>query len=447
MRRLAIVEYVMSEGGLERVLRGLARALLEIPEAHEWDVTLLLSRYTSAYRLTEWPPELTGPRLRVEWLGQDTAPGRFLDRLAHAQGLPGLPLSKQGGYVAARLLRSVGPARWRAWLGDPVAQIGRASNRFDVMFFPYPVLPRVPEIRSAVVTSPQDFNFRHFLPERHPTRLSREAATRAWLARSDRVLLTSRAVRSELERFYPEYASKVEVIPLGLDFAGSVPSAEDLQEFRRSRGLPERFLLAAGWVLDHKNQLVLVEALARLRERGLSIPAVFVGPNAVNLVEARELGFPQGYAGKVRGALRQLGFVHGRDFFTPGYVSDAEIRSLYRLATVFVLPSLYEGFGLPSLEAMQAGCPAIVSAIPPLLEQNELLGGFARTFDPRDPGALADQIAWVLEHGEEARENARSAAERVREVYDWHKTARAYLATFAAVADARAPARSSPAAG
>ena len=438
MRRLAIVEYMMSAGGVERVLRGLAGAFLEIPEARDWEITFLLSRYTSAHRPSEWPAELTGPNLRVEWLGQETATARLLDRLAHAQGLWGIPLSKPGGFVAARLARRIGPRWWRGWLGDPETLIGQASRRFDLLYFTYPVLMGVPDMQAPVVTTPQDFNYLHFFEEDHPTRRKYETATRAWLARSDRVLLTTEAVRDELARFYPEHASKSQVIHLGVaaEAPGSGPTSAQVEEFRRAHDLPDRFVLMAGWVLEHKNQLALVEALARLRERGLSIPAVFVGPNAVHLVESRELGFPEGYPGKVRAALRDAGLVHRKDFFTLGYVSDAAIRCLYRLATVFVLPSLYEGFGLPSLEAMQSGCPTILSAIPPLLEQNRLLGDVARTFDPKDPAALADELEWVLTHGEEAREMAHRAAQKVPAVYDWRKTARSYLAAFAEVVDA-----------
>ena len=439
MRRLAIVEYMMNAGGVERVLRGLAGAFLEIPEAREWEITFLLSRYTSAHRPSEWPRELTGQNVRVEWLGQETAAGRFLDRLAHAQGLWGIPLSKPGGFVLARLARRLGPPRWRGWLGDPETLIGEASKRFDLLYFTYPILMGVPDMRSSVVTTPQDFNYRHFFADHHPIRKRHEVVTRAWLARSDRVLLTTEAVKDELSRFYPEHASKSQVVHLGVapEAPGSGPTPERVEAFRAAHGLPARFVLMAGWVLEHKNQLALVEALVRLRDRGLFVPAVFVGPNAVHLVESRELGFPEGYPGKVRLALRDAGFAHGKDFFTLGYVPDEAIRCLYRLATVFVLPSLYEGFGLPSLEAMQAGCPTLLSGIPPLLEQNRLLGGVARTFDPKDPGALADEIAWVLTHPEEALRTARLAAERVPEVYDWRKTARAYLAAFAEIVDAK----------
>jgi glycosyltransferase involved in cell wall biosynthesis len=437
MRRLAIVEHVMSAGGLERVLRGLARAFLEIPEAREWDITFLLARYNSAYHRCEWPDALTGPNLRVEWLGEGSAASRVVGALAQAQGIPGVPLSKPAGAVLARTARGAGPEAWRAWLGDPRALIARASGRFDLVCFPYPVAIAVPEISVPVVTTPQDFNFKHFLPEHDPRRRREETVTRAWLARSDRILLTTDAVQEELRRFFPDFVGRSAVVRLGVDVQGEAPDAGRLARFRQDHGLPGGFALMTGWVAEHKNHLAAVDALGRLRRAGRSVPVVFAGPNALHLRESRELGFPQGYAGRVREALRAQGFEHGRDFHVLGYVSDEDIRCLQGLASVFLLPSLYEGFGLPSLEALRAGCPTIVSSIPPLEEQNRLLGGSLRTFDPRDPAALADRIAWVLDHREEARAEARAAGERVAEVYDWRKTARAYLAHFGEVIEQR----------
>ena len=437
MRRLAIVEYVMSAGGLERVLRGLAGAFLEIPEARDWEITFLLARYNSAYHRCEWPAGLTGPNLRVEWLGDGSATSRFVDPLARGQGLWGLPFSKPGGFLLARLARSSGHEAWRAWLGDPRALIARASARFDLLCFPYPVALGVPDVAVPMVTTPQDFNFKHLLAETDPWRRREETVTRAWLARSARILLTTESVREELRRFYPEFAEKAGVVRLGVDVRSGSPDPASLESFRQARGLPSEFVLMTGWVMEHKNQLTLIDALVRLRQRGRSIPVVFVGPNALHLREPREMGFPEGYAGRVRAALREARFEHGRDFHVLGFVSDEEVRNLQALATVFVLPSLYEGFGLPSLEALHAGCPTIVSSIPPLEEQNRLLGGVLRTFDPHDPAALADQIAWVLGHPDEARAEARRAGDRVTEVYDWRKTARAYLSHFEDVIEGR----------
>lgn len=430
VKRLAVVEYLMSAGGVERVLRGLARAFLELPEARAWDITFLLSRYTSARQLAEWPPELTGPGLRVEWLGQHSAPSRALDPLAHLQGVAGIRASRIPGWAAATAARRVGPEAWRAWLGDPAALISQASRRFDLLYFPYPFQMPAPPMDAPVVTTPQDFNFKFFLPERSIRRRLEERATRSWLARADRVLLTSHAVEAELRRFYPEHAAKARVVHLGLDLDRPAPAPEALAAVRRARGLPERFALVTGWVVPHKNQRVVVEAAARLRARGLALPLVFVGPNSAHLGDGPAPGFRTPYVEAVRGALRAAGLRLGQDYLALGYVSDAEVQVLLRLATVFVCPSTYEGFGLPGLEAMRARCPVILSAIPPFEEQARLLGGAIPTFDPARPEALADRLAEVLTDPGAATATAARLAGRVGEVYDWRRTARAYLAEF-----------------
>jgi glycosyltransferase involved in cell wall biosynthesis len=435
MRRIGIVDYVMSAGGLERVLRAVAGALLEIPEARDWDVTLLLSRYSTTNQRVEWPAALTGPQLHVEWLGEASLPGRVLDSWAHGQGFWGLPYTKNAARGIARALRGSGPRTWRVWAGDPMSSISRASERFDLLCFTYPLGVPPPPLRTRVVTTPQDFNFKFFLAEESPERRATEEAVRGWLDRSDRILLSSQAMYDEMARFYPEMLGKAGIVRLGLSSA-SEPTPDELTTFRTRLGLPERFLLVPGWVMAHKNQLAVVEAASRLRAQGLHIPVVFVGPNSAQL-HTEDVGSRGHYVERVRFALREAGFLHGRDYWALGYVSDREVQLLYRLATLCVVPSYYEGFGLPSLEAMRARCPTVLSAIAPLKEQHAALGGLGRLFDPADAADLASQIAWVLRHPADAAEEARAAAERVAEVYDWKKTVRGYLAAFQEVIDAR----------
>lgn len=439
MKRVAVVEYMMSAGGVERVLRGLARAFLDIPEARDWDITFLLARYNSAHRRCEWPEELTGPNLHVEWLGEHTPISRALDPLAHAQGLAGLGFTRIPGWVAARALRRLGPRSWRAWVGDPSALIERAARRFDLLYFTYPVVLSAPAVSVPVASTPQDFNFKHFSGTASALRRVHERATRSWLERSDRLLLSSGAVKEELLRFYPEYAAKADVIRLGVDAAAPAPPADEIARVRSARALPPEFVLVAGWVIPHKNQLAVVEAVAKLRDAGHRLPIVFVGPNATDLADETDSVRRSPYASEVRAAMKTHGLVAGRDFHALGYVSDAELQCIYRLATALAVPSLYEGFGLPGLEAMRAGCPVVYASIPPLEEQNELLGGIIRTFDPKDPAALAHQLEWILTHRDEARAAAGHAAVRIPEVYDWRKTARGYLAAFDAILSGRRP--------
>lgn len=438
MRRLAIVEFTMSAGGVERVLKGLAGALLEIPEAQDWEVTLLLARYNSAHRKVEWPATLTGPRLRVEWLGQDTAAGRALDPLAHAQGLPGLPFTRIPAYLATRALWKVGPEAFRASLGDPRALIARASRRFDAMLFTYPFWMKAPPLHCAVLSSPSDFNFKHFLPEGSLRRRIHERALRSWMERSDRLLVYCEAMADELREHYPEFSDRTVPVQLGVTTGRPAPTPGALAELRRERGLPERFALVTGWITPHKDPLVVVRALSELRRRGTPLPVVFVGPNATELADGAPPGFNAAYVASVRAAMQEGGLVHGRDLFTLGYVSDDDLTRLFHLATAYLFPTRYEGFGLPSLEATLAGCPAVVSAIPPLLEQHRALGGAYHVFEPGDAMALADRLAGILSNEAEARARARAAIPALVARYDWRATARAYLGHAAEAIAARA---------
>ncbi|HQR30363.1 MAG TPA: glycosyltransferase family 1 protein, partial [Anaeromyxobacteraceae bacterium] len=403
-RRLAVVEFTMSAGGVERVLKGLARAFLEIPEARDWEITFLLSRYTSAHRPVSWPEALHGPRVRVEWLGESNPVSRALRPFAHAQGIPGLPFTRIPGYVAARTLWRVGPSWMRAALGEHRALIQRAGDRFDAMYLHYPFWMKPPPIRCPVLTTPTDFNFKHFLPADSLRRRVHEAAFSAWLDRSDRLLVSSHAMDDELRHFYPQHAGKARVVHLGVDTGVPAPTATALAACRERLGLPDRFALLTGWVTPHKNTLVVVEALGLLRKRGIDLPLVLVGPNAADLADGARPTFEPEYLARIRGAMQASGLRQGRDLLLPGYVPDDDLRCLFHLATAFVFPTRYEGFGLPSLEATLAGCPTVASSIPALVEQDRILGGAYRIFDPDDPAELADALASVLADEAAARE-------------------------------------------
>ena len=437
MPRLAIVDYVRSAGGIERVLRGLARALLEIPEAAGWEITLLLSRHDSAHREAAWPPELTGPRLRVEWLGEGSGAARRLDALAHGHGLAGLPGTGLAGMVAARALRWVGPRGWRAWLGDRGALLAEASRRFDLLYLPYPLGVAAPPLACPAVATVADFNYKHFLGPRSPFRLVQERTARSWMARANRLVFYGEAMLGEVRAFYPEFLPKSEAVHLGLEVAGPPPTADAIARLKAERGLPDRFALVTGWVAPHKDQLTVVKAALELRRRGVALPIVFAGPNAGHLGDPPAPGRRSAYVETVRAALREGGLKPGRDVHVLGFVSDAEIQALYRLATVFLLPSTYEGFGLSGLEAMLARCPVVLSGIPPLEEQLRVLGDVALSFPPGDAAALADRIERVLGRPEETRERVARAAERVPQAFDWRKTAREYLRVFDEVLAAR----------
>lgn len=173
-------------------------------------------------------------------------------------------------------------------------------------------------------------------------------------------------------------------------------------------------LLHVGNYYPHKNLEVLVRSLALLPDR----------PPAPVLVLA---GAPDWFEERLRRSVAEHG-LSGRVVFV-GRVSDAQLVWLYRSATLFVLPSLSEGFGLPGLEAMAHGLPvaaADASCLP------EVYGEAAAYFDPRQPRSVADCLARLL--ADERRRAQLAAAGRRRAAgYSWRAMARATLAAYRAV--------------
>jgi glycosyltransferase involved in cell wall biosynthesis len=109
-----------------------------------------------------------------------------------------------------------------------------------------------------------------------------------------------------------------------------------------------------------------------------------------------------------------------------GYLSDEELRGLYSACKVFLYPSVYEGFGLPPLEAMACGAPVIAGRIPSLLE---VLGSSARFVDPLDVNELARTIIEVLEDENQRQMLGATGLEHARE-FSWEKTARQTLDVY-----------------
>lgn len=137
----------------------------------------------------------------------------------------------------------------------------------------------------------------------------------------------------------------------------------------------------------------------------------------------------------IHAAVRQSPFAS--DIFCPGFVADEHLPALYRAADVFVYPSLYEGFGLPPIEAMACGCPVLCSTRGSL---GEIAGEAAATADPEDVCALRRQLA-RLAGDDGLREHLRAAGLAQAKRFDWHKAAAATLEVYAQAAAKRKESR------
>ncbi|HVE68569.1 MAG TPA: glycosyltransferase family 1 protein [Solirubrobacteraceae bacterium] len=226
--------------------------------------------------------------------------------------------------------------------------------------------------------------------------------------RADRVLTYSEAARRDIVSIIGVPQDRVDVVPLG---PGSAEAAGAPDE----PVVRERYDLGTGPVVltvsgkrPSKNLARLVEAMARVHAERPDAVLVMPGAPTPHEQELRELADRLGVSERVR---------------FPAFVPDADLEGLYRVARCFVFPSLYEGFGLPVLEAMRRGVPVACS---PASSIPEVAGDAALYFDPLDPAQIADAIRRLLEDDALASRLTAAGRERQR-AFSWRRTAEGTL--------------------
>jgi glycosyltransferase involved in cell wall biosynthesis len=253
-------------------------------------------------------------------------------------------------------------------------------ERIDLFHAPHYVLPPLTPCKS-VVTIHDCIHLR--FPQYLPNRLAYVyARSSLWMAthRAARVLTVSETSKRDILRYFNVPEKKIDVIYNAIDERlGEAPTAAEVDQVRERYQLNDPFILYAGNIKPHKNLERLIEAFHRMRRGPLEhIKLLIIGDEISK------------YATLRRTVHRLKLHKHVRFF---GFVPDKTLASLYRLASVFVFPSLYEGFGLPPLEAMAAGTPVITSNVSSL---PEVVGEAAILIDPYDLDAIADAMRRVL---------------------------------------------------
>lgn len=230
-----------------------------------------------------------------------------------------------------------------------------------------------------------------------------------WLAcRQDRIIAVSQNTANDLTQFFELPANRIQVIHNGLDHQRFSPgSPERARQWAEKRfGLETPFFLYVAR-LEHpaKNHLRLISAFEQFRAR-CHLPWQLVlsgsdwhGAEAIHTAISRS---PQ------RQQIRSLGFV-----------PDQELPGLYRAANAFIYPSLYEGFGLPPIEAMACGCPVISSTRGSLAE---VIENAALTVDPENVSDIAEKMI-SLATGVRSSETLRSAGLARAKQFSWTRTA------------------------
>jgi len=321
------------------------------------DVLRILARHRPGHRYTAYGPRLTAGRLPVgvEGRGPDTALGRLAPGLWRVAGL-------------AAQLRRDGVELFHGLSNELPLGIERGGVRSVVTIHDL-IFERYPELYPPIDRRIYAWKFR-------------SAAERASL-----VVAISEQTKADLVERYGVQEERIRVVYQGCHPAFQAPPAPGADEaVARKLDLPERFILSVGTVERRKNLALLVRALPGLP----GVPVLAVGRQTP-------------YAAEVGEAARRLG-VDGRLRFLSGLSMD-ELAALYRRCTAFVYPSIFEGFGIPIIEALFAGAPVVTTAGGVFGEAG---GPGSAYVDPTDHEALRAELASIL-GDEDRRERMRAA--------------------------------------
>ena len=266
------------------------------------------------------------------------------------------------------------------------------------MAFVTPLLSTCP----AVITV-YDLSFYHF-PERFPTlqRLYLSSQTRRSCRRARRIITISESSRQDVHLFFGVPLRKIDVVVPGVDPVYQPLPAATVQAFRQKHNL-DRFVLHVGTLQPRKNIPVLIEAMARLDDPELKL--VLVGGKGWLYDDIFRQVQAVGLAERV--------------VFT-GYVPDDDLPLWYNAAELLVFPSVYEGFGLPVLEAMACGTPVIAansSSIP------EAGGDAGLLFDHDDGETLVEQMTAVLTNAD-LQDTLRQQGLEHAQSFSWERAGR-----------------------
>ena len=301
-----------------------------------------------------------------------------------------------------RMLTNFVPVPYRAFQGKWA----------DITHFFNYIVP--PGVHGKTVVTVHDMVLRAY-PEtmRTRTKILLETGLKRSMQRADRIVTDSEFSRSEIIKYYPEFAEKIRVVPCGVDPKRFSPaSEEEIARVKQAHDLPDRYFLYLGTLEPRKNLVRLIEAYGILRERL---------PDAPELV----LAGGKGWQYEAIFAAAEQPEVKGHVHF-PSYIPAGDMAALYSGAVGFVFPSLYEGFGMPPLEAMACGCPVLTAKAASL---PEAVGNAALLCDPMSVRSIASGLQYLAEQDAARQKLAELGFARAAEM-SWDSAAEKLYAVY-----------------
>mgnify|MGYP001572978739 CR=1 FL=1 len=280
------------------------------------------------------------------------------------------------------------------------------QNKPDVFFSPTHYLPLLTSRNSVIAIL--DVSYLHF-----PQLFKKKDLyqLKLWggysIKKAKKIITISKSSKNDIIKAYGVSEDKIEVIYPGIKQVVSARNeVSDMNELNKKFGVDDEYILFVGTLQPRKNIEKLVEAFSTIKNKKLKL--VIVGKKGWMFEDILKAPGRYGVSDRVK-------FLEN--------VSDDDLPSFYKNAICFVLPSLYEGFGLPVLEAMQYGCPVLTSNISSLPEAG---GDAAIYFDPENTQDIAGKIEKVVNDDKLRREMIKKGHEQVKK-FSWEKTARETL--------------------
>jgi len=230
--------------------------------------------------------------------------------------------------------------------------------------------------------------------------------------KADIIITPSNSTKNDIKRYCGIDDEKIRVVLYGVEKRFRPINKSKVEDYRSLNSLPSRIILSVGTLEPRKNIVTLIKAFAKLREEGL---------DDYKLVVAGSKGW---LYKEIFNEIRTRGLQEEVLFL--GNVADEDLPKLYNCADLFVYPSLYEGFGLPPLEAMACGVPVITSNTSSL---PEVVGEAGVMVDPTNVNLLCERMGHVLEDSEVRHYMINRGLERVK-LFSWRNTAKQIMKIY-----------------
>jgi glycosyltransferase involved in cell wall biosynthesis len=345
---------------------------------------------------------------------------RLLEQLTHRNDLEievlkGWPIDPRGGKLVSRALRATGDLFWtHAYL-----PLLLSRQHFDLLHAPAFIAP----VRSPCPVVLMIHDITYLL---YPSHFARwwvaylKSVMPPAMRSAAAIICPSENSKRDLTRVYHVACDRVHVIPNGVDLERFHPGVSLDATWADPLGIRDGYILHVGALASRKNIPVLLRTFAKLRSRPDwgARQLVLAGSEISGLAGAAEIY-------KTIEQLELAGSV-----ILPGHVPDQHLPGLYAHAGVLVMPSLYEGFGIPILESMAVGTPVVASNSSSL---PEVADGAAILVPPHDEDALGNAILEVIQNRTIAKEFRDKGLARAQQ-FTWERTAIETMAVYRAVA-------------